>query len=357
MIRIDVSKIKNWELIKKKHSEWYYKEIFSKIKDVPEELEKFYLKIELDYKQKYTFGWIIKEYIELLKKIISEKENFVIKEDLFFDYKVDEISFLFRLMKKEKRKKSILEKIFSKFEIPKKYLPHKLFPYKKLLDDKDWNRHKLLSLMGIEVCPYCQRNYITNYEKDDKEMTTADLDHFYPKSLYPFLALSLYNFIPSCQICNSRFKGSKDTYDSVYPYEESFDDLGAKFKTSKEIIYEILGEKHSEFFVNIDYKNLKDEDNKKIQNSVSNLGLDKVYKKSHNHYIRDLLDTIEKYPEKYLESCVEIFDKLYKNIDEKERFIKYFNVIIKEPYRKRIENGEPLAKLTKDILEEFNIKI
>ena len=40
-----------------------------------------------------------------------------------------------------------------------------------------------------------------------------------------------------------------------------------------------------------------------------------------------------------------------------EKIIKYFIDIVKEPYRKRIENGEPLAKLTKDILDEFKIKI
>ena len=356
MIKIDVSKIKNWELIKEKHSEWYKDKIFPKIKNVPEELEKIY-KDTFKFRLMSIFGGVLKKYIELLKKIISEGENFVIKKDLFFDYKVDEINFLFRLMKKEKKKKTILEYIFIKLKIPEKYLPHKLFPYKKLLDNKDWNRHKLLSLMEIEVCPYCQRNYITNYKKDNEEKITADLDHFYPKSLYPFLALSLYNFIPSCQICNSRFKGSKDTYNSVYPYEESFDDLGAKFKTSKEIIYEILGEKDLEFFVNIDYGNLKDKYNEKIQNSISNLGLDKVYKKSHNQYIKDLLDNIEKYPKNYLESCVEILDEYYKDENEKEKIIRYFIDIVKEPYRKRIENGEPLAKLTKDILDEFKIKI
>ena len=46
---------------------------------------------------------------------------------------------------------------------------------------------------------------------------------------------------------------------------------------------------------------------------------------------------------------------------KRKKIIKYFknsfNDIIKEPYRKRIENEEPLAKLTKDILEEFEIKI
>ncbi len=76
----------------------------------------------------------------------------------------------------------------------------------------------------------------------------------------PFLALSLYNFIPSCQVCNSRFKGYKDKGVSVYPYKESFDELGVKFKTSKEVIYEILGEKDSDFYVKIDYENLKNKE-------------------------------------------------------------------------------------------------
>ena len=53
----------------------------------------------------------------------------------------------------------------------------------------------------------------------------------------------------------------------------------------------------------------------------------------------------------------DILDEYYKDKNKKEKIIKYFIDIVKEPYRKRIENGEPLGKLTKDILEEFNIKI
>ena len=334
MIKIDVSKIKNWELIKKKHSEWYEEKILPSI-------EKGY-ELLLLYKKSQNNS--VKKYEELLKKIKDKGKNFVIEKELFLGYNHKE---LLELIKKLKNT-----------DISDDYLPHNLFSYDKFPNHTGkWNRHKLLSLMEIEVCPYCQRNYISSFEENNDKRTTADLDHFYPKSLYPFLALSLYNFIPSCQICNSRFKGSKDTYNSIYPYEESFDDLGAKFKTSKEIIYEILGEKDSEFFINIDYGNLKDEDNKKIQNSISNLGLDKVYKKSHNHYIKDLLENIEKYPKNYLESCIEIFDEYCKDENKKEKIIKYFIDIVKEPYRKRIENGEPLAKLTKDILDEFKIKI
>ena len=345
MIKIDVDERK-WEKIKEEHSEWYSDNILPNIRNAYEFIE-----------SQKSKSYSMKKYLELLKKIIDKGKDFIIQKELFLDYENKEIDKIIKIMKKKNKKsKSILEIRFEKLNISEEYLPNQLFCYKKLqTGNKNWNRHKLLSLIGIEICPYCQRNYISSYEESNDEKTTADLDHFYPKSLYPFLALSLYNFIPSCQICNSRFKGNKDTRDSIYPYEEGFDELGVKFKTSKEVISEILGERYSDFYVKIDYENLKNkEDGEKVKNSIENLGLDRVYKKSHNQYIQNLLYNIEKYPENYLENCVEMFES---NVDKKKQLEEYFKDIVKEPYRKRIENGEPLAKLTKDILEEFNIKI
>ena len=345
MIKKDVDERK-WKKIKEEHSEWYNNNILPNIKNAYEFIE-----------SQKSKSYSMKKYLELLKKIINKGKDFIIQKELFLDYENKEIDKIIKIMKKKNKKsKSILEIRFEKLNISEEYLPNQLFCYKKLqTGNKDWNRHKLLSLIGIEICPYCQRNYISSYEENNDEKTTADLDHFYPKSLYPFLALSLYNFIPSCQMCNSRFKGNKDTRDSVYLYEEGFDELGVKFKTSKEVISEILGERYSDFYVKIDYENLKNkEDGEKVKNSIENLGLDRVYKKSHNQYIQNLLYNIEKYPENYLENCVEMFES---NVDKKKQLEEYFKDIVKEPYRKRIENGEPLAKLTKDILEEFNIKI
>lgn len=378
----------------------------------------------------------IKKYLNILERIIKKGKNFVIEEKEKFDEDLFDKSFLENLKKdsvwykenilpnickacnelsnksekdsikylnilkkiKEGEKDFIVEKKsvkeFEKLDINKEYLPQNLLFYKEYLPDElfkyanlygegqkidekeTWSRHKLLSLMGIEICPYCQRNYISNYtEKNDKkceeednkeveenkveenndEKTTATLDHFNPKADYPFLALSLYNFVPSCQVCNSIFKKDADTRDSIYPYEEGFDELGVKFKTSKEVIYEILGEKNFDFSVEIDCKNIEDKEKEnKVKNSIKNLGLDRVYEKSHNQYIQDLLYTVEKYPENYLEASVELFEN---NKGKKEQLKEYFKDIVKEPYRKRIENGEPLAKLTKDILEEFDIKI
>ena len=345
MIKIDVDERK-WEKIKEEHSEWYSDNILPNIRNAYEFIE-----------SQKSKSYSLKKYLELLKKIIDKGKDFVIQKELFLDYENKEIDKIIKIMKKKNKKsKSILEIRFEELNISEEYLPNQLFCYKKFQDgNKNWGRHKLLFLMEIEVCPYCQRNYISSYEENNSKKTTADLDHFYPKSLYPFLALSLYNFIPSCQICNSRFKGNKDTRDSIYPYEEGFDELGVKFKTSKEVISEILGERYSDFYVKIDYENLKNkEDGEKVKNSIENLGLDRVYKKSHNQYIQNLLYNIEKYPENYLENCVEMFES---NVDKKKQLEEYFKDIVKEPYRKRIENGEPLAKLTKDILEEFEIKI
>jgi len=49
---------------------------------------------------------------------------------------------------------------------------------------------KYIQRLNIKVCPYCNRNYIFNFTKNRKEEATAQLDHFYNKSHYPYLCLS-----------------------------------------------------------------------------------------------------------------------------------------------------------------------
>lgn len=91
-------------------------------------------------------------------------------------------------------------------------------------------RHKILNSLGLRTCPYCNRNYITSYG----EKSTADLDHFYQKKQYPLFALSLFNFVPSCSVCNSRMKNIHPADDALYPYEEGFeDDARFELKTTR----------------------------------------------------------------------------------------------------------------------------
>ena len=84
-------------------------------------------------------------------------------------------------------------------------------------------RHKLMSSIEVRTCPYCNRNYITRSGINGSK-STADLDHFYQKEQYPLFALSLFNFVPSCPVCNSRMKNSHPADDTMYPYDEGFGD-------------------------------------------------------------------------------------------------------------------------------------
>lgn len=88
--------------------------------------------------------------------------------------------------------------------------------------------------MGFEqaICPYCNNNKIGIVKKElrnneRRSLMLFELDHFYPKSMYPFLALSLYNLIPSCHDCNATIKREKNfTIEThTHPYHESFDDI------------------------------------------------------------------------------------------------------------------------------------
>ncbi|WP_338637781.1 hypothetical protein V6L80_04195 [Erwinia persicina] len=81
------------------------------------------------------------------------------------------------------------------------------------------------------TCPYCNEYPVKIIERKNKPGTKPtlhfDLDHFYPKNRYPYLALSFYNHIPCCKYCNSLHKGDKlFSVDShIHPWDRNFDEL------------------------------------------------------------------------------------------------------------------------------------
>ena len=99
----------------------------------------------------------------------------------------------------------------------------------------------LQSQLCVKVCPYCNRMYTTTLY--GKKRIRPDFDHFYPQSIYPYLAVSLFNLIPSCGICNKaksdnaeitkdiiikkekEINAYKEKKSIIYPYDESYNDL------------------------------------------------------------------------------------------------------------------------------------
>lgn len=85
-----------------------------------------------------------------------------------------------------------------------------------------WGAYELCSRAKYKVCPYCQQCFAMTIVRDDgSRCFRPTLDHFYSKSEYPFLSLSLYNLIPSCYTCNSSLKGVRDFNKNkhLHPFE------------------------------------------------------------------------------------------------------------------------------------------
>ena len=121
----------------------------------------------------------------------------------------------------------------------------KVFNYKGFVDQSFAIR--ITNDLAIKVCPYCNIEGIKpdDYEnKNGQRVYRPPLDHYFPKSIYPFLSISIYNLVPCCSKCNTTYKLDYDTYHNKYknPYLSGF---------CSNIFFEI--ENHEELLVELEY--------------------------------------------------------------------------------------------------------
>ncbi|GAA0721449.1 hypothetical protein GCM10009430_22730 [Aquimarina litoralis] len=96
---------------------------------------------------------------------------------------------------------------------------------------------------NLNYCPYCNKQELESIQRTDNlsgnTRITAlyQLDHFYPRARFPYLAVSFFNLIPGCSPCNAQLKLDKDfnIFTHVNPFHKSFDDY-FKFKLSKVVV-------------------------------------------------------------------------------------------------------------------------
>lgn len=74
-------------------------------------------------------------------------------------------------------------------------------------------KDELIKSIDANVCPYCNRAFIySTRTSQGNKIIQAEMDHFYSKELFPYLAIAKYNLVPSCSCCNGR--GGKFTADA-----------------------------------------------------------------------------------------------------------------------------------------------
>ncbi len=83
----------------------------------------------------------------------------------------------------------------------------------EMLYEKELNKLQFIKNLNLKVCPYCGRNKINVASYAGKRDSKPPIDHFLPKSKYPFLAVSFSNLIPCCTTCNDI--SNKGTFDPL----------------------------------------------------------------------------------------------------------------------------------------------
>ena len=143
---------------------------------------------------------IYKSYFKLLEYLKNNLKEIIIGEPVILEKHKIKLSYLSKAFNFEGTVKS---KSIEEAEILKDL--KNIFKYSTFSSNGfqsgniQYSGNALVQKINLSTCPYCNRNTIYSIKKQRR---TFDLDHFYPQAKYPFFALSFYNLIPSCKICN-----------------------------------------------------------------------------------------------------------------------------------------------------------
>lgn len=384
-------KIKLPDEIKRLHWEWY--ENYLEEKQIP-------LKANLPNGKKdvlsfieYTLKWdksVLKEIVladpNKLHELANKNNNIYIRYHQVKNAK-------FKIQKKGKNpEKWTIEKILKEYfgygDFEKGAFP---------CNGKKWGAYEFTRLLNVEVCPYCNRQYIFTIDDGDGR---PQIDHYFPQSDYPYLSCSLYNFIPSCPQCNlqkgdvlNKYATKKEINDHkkfkynldgqafiLYPYEDSIETKDSNGEiTEKKIRFSAMyGEWKNEYKLlddSIRVQIKKKEDpllNDKIENSIEAFHLNELYT-CHKIDMEDLFARYRNYSKPKIDEITKLIlneqldiEGSELNKEQKDKLKEKLYERFAPTYTKRIkktilglplgaEGKEyPLRKFKEDIIEQLD---
>jgi hypothetical protein len=217
-----------------------------------------------------------------------------------------------------------------------------VFKYQGWFDQKKKTKYDAYDLafnLDIPTCIYCNRIY-TKTVINPSKITRPTFDHWFSKRDYPLLALSFYNLIPSCTVCNSGVKGTTlftlNTH--FHPYHKSLNAIeNINFKFSYD------HKDYSSFKFKIINKN------DFSGNSTNAFKLKEIYE-THEDEISDLKRLKDVYSDDYLQMLKNNILKNTKISDDEIYRLAFGTDVDESKFDRR-----PLSKMKKDILEELGI--
>ena len=200
---------------------------------------------------------------------------------------------------------------------------------------------ELSRMLNIKVCPYCNHNFTLYIDILGKTNMKGlfQFDHFYDKSDYPYLSMSLYNLIPSCPSCNHQ----KRTTQLDLRYNPYFKAISDEFHFKVVDSFQLRSGKMGADKIDI-----------KIERNVRGQGIDEL---------QDDLHLEEQYG-RHKDIVQEIYDKAYN-----ENYYRNMLTCIPTEDREKLLNQwlgisltendidkRPLTKFSQDILRQARME-
>lgn len=212
----------------------------------------------------------------------------------------------------------------------------------------------IMRQIGVKTCVYCNAQFAITTEADQ---AFYQLDHFYPKSKYPYLSGNFFNLQPCCASCNlhkldndemthgkynvSMWKELGDEEDDLYRFEIDNASL-AKYQVN-----------HNRNVLSVRFlpTNPSLPETVKLAETV-----DKTFKLSqlyneHSDVAEEIVWKKQIYSKSYIDSLKEAFGATYGDLaSDFDRFISGTYLDKKDIYKR------PLAKFIQDITEQLHFE-
>lgn len=296
-------------------------------------VEGYYIDIKDKIERRLTQSLLAEPIIDYLRDrlkliIVDEPQKLIEHHNEFMGIYVN-IAMNTKAMKDE-----ILEQIKS------------VFDYEEIISRSKSTSYGLAKITNRNTCTYCNRLYTNTIEERDPEtgrfndsyrITRPVFDHWYCKAEYPLLALSFYNLIPSCSVCNSSIKGSdKFSLEShLHPYiDNSINEFSFSYQPKSLFENEVT----------LKYKT----ENEKLKKTLDDLKTKEVYNAHSNLELKDLIELNEKYTENYIDT---MFNNTFSNLNMKEPEI--YRLIFGIESQESDFYKRPFSKFKRDIIQEL----
>lgn len=213
--------------------------------------------------------------------------------------------------------------------------------------------YELSIKLNISTCPYCNAQFTFTFDVALGK-SRPQFDHFLYKARYPYFALSFFNLIPSCSVCNASLKGSElfSITSHLHPYLEGMEG-GYKFETKISSADFLVDKKEFELHF-VERDNADAGLITRSNGSIKEFALKDRYQ-FHRDYAGDIIKSAHLYTYTTIASIIDGFkwegNPVFASPEEGVETIMG-NYLSERNLHRRI-----LSKLAKDIAEEFGVRL